>query len=518
MFVFHLLSIAVTAMTAVWLWRQGREKTALTRSLYVLIGWDIVRLVLGQTGILVEDEANWLVFNLLQLLAWGGLLWGLELRPLVIAAAAVVALVLSFVLPEAIYLLLRWGYLSAVPLAAVAYVRERTVALPIMALAQRNPLRRATAGLISREMVAAHRPILECIADGVIVNGSNGLIEYANQAAADIMGVNGDGLVGRPVSEVLARLPVPVAPASSLGAGAAESGQRAILNQFELNGRYIQGQMNIIYDQSGSPQGTIAVLRDVTAEYQAERAKNAFLTTVSHELRTPLTAIKGYVELLNNGTAGELNSKQKMLLAPIQRNATRMVQLINSLIFASSAKGGRLEFKPGRTDLRRLVEQIVREMEEAASQSQQTIKVEMDSRVPPIQADPIHMSTVLQELISNALRYNRAGGEVRISVSLEGEEKPEGDFVVVSVSDQGIGVAPADQAHIFEAFYRPEQHDEQIRAGGMGVGLSIVRALVEAYNGRIWLESAPGSGSTFTFVIPSQQPAPLNPVLNLPAT
>jgi PAS domain S-box-containing protein len=505
MLVYYLLSFFITLITAVWLWRQGREKTSLARSLYLLLLWDGIRAILTWLGVLVENESNWPVLNLLQLLAWGGLLWGLELRLVAIAAFAALALTLTFVLPEAMHPFLHWGYLSAVPLAAVAYVRERTVALPIMTPGPVSRLRRATAGLISREMVAAHRPILECIADGVIVNSGNGLIEYANGAAADIMGVTTDALVGRPITDVLARLPVPSA--------SQDSGLRATLNQFELNGRYIQGQMNIIYDHAGSPQGTIAVLRDVTAEYQAERAKNAFLTTVSHELRTPLTAIKGYIELLSNGTAGELNANQKMLLAPIQRNATRMVHLINSLIFASSAKGGRLEFTPGRTDLRQLIQQIIREIEDAAGHSRQTIKVEMDSRVPPIQADPIHMSTVLQELITNAVKYNRAGGEVRITVSLEGEENPNNELVVVSVSDQGIGIDPADQAHIFEVFYRPEQRDEQIRTGGMGVGLSIVRALVEAYNGRIWLESTPGEGSVFTFLIPIHQPQPLDSIL-----
>jgi signal transduction histidine kinase len=219
-----------------------------------------------------------------------------------------------------------------------------------------------------------------------------------------------------------------------------------------------------------------------------------------------LTAIKGYAELLQGGSAGELNKNQKMFLSTIQRNANRMVQLINSLIFASSAKSGRLDYKIGHADLRQLINQIVRELENMAQENQQRILVEVDSRLQPIQADPIHLSTILQELIANSIKYNKPNGEVRIAAFLESEMDQEQKFAMVSISDNGIGIDIEDQSHIFEDFFRPDQLNVQVRAGGMGMGLSIVRALVEAYNGRIWFESTPGEGSIFTFIIPITQP------------
>jgi signal transduction histidine kinase len=183
-----------------------------------------------------------------------------------------------------------------------------------------------------------------------------------------------------------------------------------------------------------------------------------------------------------------------------------MVQLINSLIFASSAKSGRLDTKAGHADLRQLINQIVRELENMAKENQQRILVEVDSRLQPIQADPIHISTILQELIANSIKYNKPNGEVRITAFLESEMDQNQKFALVSVSDDGIGIDIEDQSHIFEDFFRPDQLSTQVRAGGMGMGLSIVRALVEAYNGRIWFESAPGEGSIFTFIIPITQP------------
>ena len=247
-------------------------------------------------------------------------------------------------------------------------------------------------------------------------------------------------------------------------------------------------------------------MRDITAEYQAERAKNAFLTTISHELRTPLTAIKGYVELLFAGGAGPLNSSQKMFLETVQRNVTRLVQLINSLIFVSSARSGRLHAASGYADLRQLISQISREMTVIAEQNQQQIHVEISADLPPIEADPMHVATMLQELVANGLKYNNAGGEVRINASLYEEEGNIEPFVIVSVEDNGIGIETDHQSHIFEDFYRPDQREGEVIAGGMGVGLSIVRALVEAYNGRIWFQSSPGVGSVFTFVLPVAQP------------
>jgi PAS domain S-box-containing protein len=505
MLILHLLSTLVISITVIWLWRQGRERGRMAHALYGLLAWEIGRAFWLQLFPLPANQATPLLYNLLLLSSWVILFWGLEQRPARILLLVVVGAPAVWLLPDLAVNVAGWGFLTAVPLASVAYMRQRAFPLPFLGPAQQRarPGANRRAAVMEPGMLEQQQPILECIADGVIVNSREGVIQYVNEAALAIVGAGSDSLIGRPMSEVLARLPMPTGqPANRNG----DDGRVANQERFEMNGRIIQGQLNIIYNQSGEMQGTVTVLRDITAEYQSERAKNAFLTTISHELRTPLTAIKGYVELLVGGTAGPLNSGQKALAGPIQRNVTRMVQLINSLIFVSSVKGGKLEFTPGFADLRQLIDQTVREMQVLAEQNEQQIKVEIDRRLQPIQADPIHIATILHELIGNGLQYNRCQGEVRVMVNLEAGAESEQEFVVVSVSDNGIGIAPADQNHIFEDFFRPDLQDEQIRAGGMGVGLSIVRALVEAYGGRIWFESSLGQGSTFTFIIPRQQP------------
>ncbi|MCI0399085.1 MAG: cell wall metabolism sensor histidine kinase WalK [Chloroflexi bacterium] len=493
---FYLFSAGVAAASVVWLRQEGRERSRLAQALLAIIVWDLLWLLITQFLDFLGESWQATLHSLIQVLAWAVLLWGLNLKWRTVAAASLVATVLAVALPEPVGNILDWGFLTALPFAAAVTIRQRTVNVPFLPpLRQVAPLKRArTVGSMSREIIETQRPILECLAEGVIVSNQDGVIDFANQAAVALIGDGAEGIEGQQNTEVLARLFVPTST---------DEFNRV---QFEMKGRIIQGQLNLVYDKSGAVQGTVAVLRDITAEYQAERTKTAFVTTVSHELRTPLTAIKGYVELLQGGTAGEMNQNQRLFLGTIQRNVTRMVQLINSLIFASALKGGRLEFKAGHADLRQLIQQIIREMADAALQNDQKFVVDIDSRLQPIHADPIHMSTILQELVSNSLKYNRPGGEVRISVALESEIDREQEFALVSVSDNGIGIDPADQVHIFEEFYRPDRHETQVRAGGIGVGLSIVRALVEAYNGRIWFESTLGQGSTFTFIIPTRQP------------
>jgi signal transduction histidine kinase len=348
-------------------------------------------------------------------------------------------------------------------------------------------------GAVTTDMLESQKPILDCLVEGIIFSGQTGLIDYANQAAALMLDMPNEEMLGHPVTDILAHLPL-------LGGSAA-------VNHFDINGRILQGQMSIIYNGEGIAQGTVAILRDITIQRHAEAARDDFLTTVSHELRTPLTAIKGYVELLASGAGGEISANQKSFLNTIQRNVNRMVQLINSLIFATTIRSGRLEYGSGPTDLARLIDQLAREIQPKAAQAGQQITTDLDENLIPIQADPMHMETIISELLQNAMKYNQQGGKIHVSALLEGNGVPSQTFAVVSIRDDGVGVAAEDWDRIFDEFYRPDKSTSQVRAGGMGMGLSIVRALIEAYNGRIWFDSVPNQGSTFTFIIPTHQPA-----------
>lgn len=491
---FYLSSLILISVSALWLRRQGHERSQFARALYVLIMLHALASLLAYTGRLA-DEAMILGY---QLVAWGVLLWGLDIgwKSAAVSLAGAVALVFAPFIPALD--IATWGFLTAVSLAAFTFAGRRhtlPIITPRVTTTQLKPV--GVNGNITAEMIESQQPILECLADGVIFSGREGFIEYANQAALAMTGLETNEIEGHPVTDVLVHLPM-----LASGNDAAHAS-----TSFEMNGRTIQGQMNIVYNAEGAVQGTVAVLRDVTAQYQAEKTRDRFLTTVSHELRTPLTAIKGYVELMTSGSGGSLTDTQKSFLNTIQRNVNRTVQLINSLIFASAVKGGRLEYrKVGYADLPQLIQQIGREMQPKAAKDGQQIEIRIDNRLQSVQADPIHIATILEELVTNGIKYNRPGGRIQIGAALERDKTHQQAFAVVSVSDEGIGIVPEDQAYVFEDFYRTDEKVEQVRAGGMGIGLSIVRALVEAYNGRIWFESQPDQGSTFTFVIPTSQP------------
>jgi len=423
----------------------------------------------------------------LQVVAWALLLWGLELDWRYALGLLVIAILAPFFPFFPVQSLLTWGFVMSVPIATVADLRQRT-SFPIFAATpMAHTLRPVAAeGHITAEMVLTEQPILACLVDGVLICGPSGLIYSVNQATSVILGMHEDALVGRPITNILAHFPV---------LGEVQQGMKE--RRFDINGRTVEGQMNIIYNQEGTAEGTVVILRDITSEYQAELARDTFLTTVSNELRTPLTAIKGYVELLQTGSGGELSEDQQLFMQTIQRNVSRMVQLINSLLFAASVKGGRMEAKAGQANIPQIIQQISREMEPLAAKRRQAIVFDLDSRLHWVEADPIHVTMILEELVSNGIKHGRDGGEVRITAVLESDE-----FAVVSVADQGSGISPEDQAHIFDDFLRPEWREDQVRTGGIGMGLSVVHTLVEAYNGRIWFESLPNQGATFTFILP----------------
>jgi len=490
MLLFHIVSFFVQVPIAAWLIRQGQGHGRFARALAFLMIFDLARGLLSYAGILTDAP----LILALQLLSWLALSWGLSLDWRLAAVMVGGTATLVLLVPAVPAALLTWGFVAALPLAAVAFRRQLPDVLP--APPQTQP--ETPSAPRERPVVVEgeqQRSILECLSDGVILSNQDGSITFANQAASNMVGMRIEEMIGRPVTDILTRLPM-LAPTNGSPAS----------KRFEMNGRIIQGQASLIYDDNGVAQGTVATLHDMTAEFQAERAKDSFLTTISHELRTPLTAIKGYVELLENGTGGPLTETQQMFTQTIQRNVARMVHLINSLIFASSVKAGRQEYRSGVTDFSQLIQQISREMQPRAAEYGQQIKVDIDSKLQPIQADPTHMATIVEELVSNSIKFNRPGGVIEIKAALDTEPDQDQSFVVVSVSDEGIGIDPADHALIFQDFYRPDRHDVQIRTRGMGMGLSIVRSLVEAYYGRIWFESALDEGSTFTFIIPTQQP------------
>ncbi len=512
-----LFLLVSAGLTLLFLWQQGDSRSQATLSIYALIVWTATYLIgRYQFGLTMP----WLSI-LWSLIGWAMVLWGMRITIWQAVLVAVPPFILAFAFAEAIELSLSWGLITAVPVGFLLSYRRATASPPEYAYEYEGQGTNAEEQRAELPSDPAHlQALFDVLDESVVVGNNHGRVIYVNKQAAHIIGTSAAEISGQYIMDVLARLPM-IAPAPTTADDTPT--QRA---QFEMNGRLIQGHMHIIADEQQQLQYSVAILHDITDSYQAQRAKTAFLTNISHELRTPLTAIKGYVELLESEVSGGLNDEQKLFIKIIHRNVVRMVQLINSLIFVSSVKGGTPKPRGSYADLRQLVTQIIREQEPLALRSQQQIIATIDPQATPIQADSIHMATVLQELLDNSIKFNQPGGKIWITVGRQTEslsapehrsehtEDVQEDFVVVQIRDEGIGIAPADQLHIFDEFYRAENTATDAK-GGMGVGLAIVRALVEAYNGRIWIESDLGVGSTFTLLLPTKQNEPS--VLPLPA-
>jgi signal transduction histidine kinase len=230
--------------------------------------------------------------------------------------------------------------------------------------------------------------------------------------------------------------------------------------------------------------------------HAANKAKNDFISLVTHELRVPMTSIKGYTDLILGGLVGPLTDQQREFLETIKRNLQRMNVLISDLSDINRIESGRMNFELAPFELGEAVMEVIASLRESVTARKQTLSVELTDDLPLVYADRTRFSQVLTNLVSNANKYTPDEGQIEI------EARQNGEFVVVKVRDNGLGISEADQAHLFTQFFRSD--DEQARRQtGWGLGLSIVKKMVEAQGGAIHCVSAYREGSEFSFTVPS---------------
>jgi signal transduction histidine kinase len=227
---------------------------------------------------------------------------------------------------------------------------------------------------------------------------------------------------------------------------------------------------------------------------ELDRLKDEFLSLVSHELRTPLTSIRGYLELALEEDGGELSPDQRRFLQAVQRNSSRLLRLVGDLLFVAQADAGRLSLEQGKVDIAGLVAECVEAAQPAAREKEIVLSLS-SSPVPALVGDRGRLAQVLDNLVSNALKFTPEGGSVSVQTSSDGEH------IAVVVTDTGIGIALEDQPRLFERFFRSTAAAQQA-IPGTGLGLAIVKAIVEAHSGRITVSSTEGYGTTFRVELP----------------
>ena len=357
-----------------------------------------------------------------------------------------------------------------------------------------------------QEEASKSQAILESIADGVIVNDVHGRILLINAAAERIVGVHGSTVLGEDVRAVFDAFMLDgrekaLTAMDSLTAGLftspADSDPQIIetILKLEMGNRVVNAHLAPVMTRGEELLGVVTVFRDITKEVEADRVKSEFVSNVSHELRTPMTSIKGYTDLLHASAVGEVNAEQKRFLSIIKSNADRLTTLINDLLDISRTEAGRieLEFKP--LQMGEIVLEVANSFRGQMESKGLEFLVDIPDNLGKVRGDRGRITQILTNLIANAYHYTLEGS---IKVSLSQVD----NVLKVDVADTGIGIAPGDQGKIFDRFYRADNSLVQ-ETTGTGLGLSIVKMFVEMHGGRVWVESEPGKGSTFTFVLPT---------------
>lgn len=332
------------------------------------------------------------------------------------------------------------------------------------------------------ETLSRMQAILSSMNDGVILEDTEGNLLPLNAAASQLLEEMAENFMLGPLRE--------------LSTSAHQEGTPASQRRFEVGNKVISVQSAAVRTEDGTSLGSVLVLRDVTAEVEAERLKDRFITHVSHELRTPLTAIKGYSDLLLAGAGGELDGNIRNFLEVIGRNADDLIAMVSELLdFSEMEASGHLGMLKRPLDMRTVVEEVAEEWRPRMAEKNLAFYVEVPPELPEINGDARRLRWAVLHLVRNALQYTPAGGTVTLHLS------EQDGHVVLDVTDTGIGISEKDQEQLFTRFYRvTNMPPEDVR--GLGVGLYLTKAIVEAHGGEIRVTSKVGMGSTFSIVLP----------------
>jgi two-component system, OmpR family, phosphate regulon sensor histidine kinase PhoR len=331
--------------------------------------------------------------------------------------------------------------------------------------------------------------ILGSMVEGVaVVNGAERLV-FANPGFAEILGLDVPPVAGSSLLEVVRQTELIGAVRRVL---AGEPRVEAEISTGTLRQHFFAATVASV--RAGETTGAVIVLHDITDLRKLERVRRDFVANVSHEFRTPLTAIQGFAETLIGGAIDDPQNRGRFL-AIILEHSRRLARLTEDLLRLSQLDAEQMDLEIRPVSVAQLIESCYETAQRRAAAKGLSLSAQVPSQLPDIAADGRRLQEVLQNLLDNAVQYTPPGGKIVLSAEALNDE------VLFTVSDTGIGIPQADQPRIFERFYRVDVARSR-EAGGTGLGLSIAKHLVEAHDGRIWVDSEVGVGSKFHFAIP----------------
>ena len=339
--------------------------------------------------------------------------------------------------------------------------------------------------------------ILSYMTDGVLATNRRGQIIMINDMAKRQLGVERDEALNQNILELLK-----IDDEYELRDLITQSPELMIDSQ-DVNGEYISLRVRfaLVRRESGFISGLVAVLHDTTEQEKEERERRLFVSNVSHELRTPLTSVKSYLEALDEGALSEPVAPDFIKVSLDETN--RMMRMVTDLLHLSRIDNATSNLDVELINFTAFITFILNRFDKIKSQDE-NLKYELIRDYPItsvwIEIDTDKMTQVIDNILNNAIKYSPDGGKITVSM------KTTDDQMILSISDQGLGIPKQDLPKIFDRFYRVDKARSRAQ-GGTGLGLAIAKEIIKQHNGFIWAKSEYGKGSTFTIVLPYDKDA-----------
>ncbi|WP_214045249.1 PAS domain-containing sensor histidine kinase [Methanomethylovorans sp.] len=362
-----------------------------------------------------------------------------------------------------------------------------------------------------REAKDKYRMIFEKSPLGIIHFDTSGVITQCNKSFVDIVGVEGEHIIGNIigldllrsdaskevkecVTAVLSGKPENYSGNSFSFMGTRDTPIRASFAPVITEDKAIAGGICIVEDITESKKAREALIHAKNVAEEASRTKSEFLSNVTHELRTPLNAIMGFSDLLQESIEDKLNENQRKYLNNIMAGGKDLLDVINNILDVSNIEAGKTNLELEDIHLEILINDVITEMSSFASKKNVTLQKELDPQIELIKADRNKLQQILINLVSNGIKFGKEGGFVKIRA------KQMHDMMHIEVIDDGIGISAEDKQKLFKPFIQLDSSSTR-KYKGNGIGLYIVKQFVDLHGGNVWLESEVGKGSTFTFTI-----------------
>lgn len=413
---------------------------------------------------------------------------GIALLIVVVAAAFLVYYLCLRPWRELEHLLTRIGHGEQPPtflLGGMAQARRVGLALEQLLVRQRELDRQVT------KDAAEVRAVLAALTNGLLVVDSSQHISICNPAFEKLYDQSRIA-AGTPLLDVIRDSDV-IEPIR-----AALEGDKPRMTEVLApdRKRHLQVTAVPIAGQDGKPSGVVALFQDISRLKQADEIRRDFVANVSHELRTPLSIFQGNLETLLEG--GDLDENEtRHIYDVLKRHSDRLTLLVNDLLSLARLESKEVNLQVSEINLRDFLEEVTRDWSKRLAAKNLRIELQVPDNFPLLRADERRLEEVVHNLLDNAVKYSHQNGRIFIEGGAPDQE------VVLSVSDQGVGIAPADLPRIFERFYRADRARSR-ELGGTGLGLSIVKHIAQLHGGRVEAESTPGQGTTIRVILPNR--------------